>query len=93
MSIYEKDEQYQYILTYVDDLLICCQHKEDIKEIADNLRMEIEIKQLGEVKHYLGMEVERLNDGSFLLSQKRKIMDFIESVSMKNCKTVSTPLK
>ncbi|KAM6475912.1 uncharacterized protein PHA67_007869 [Liasis olivaceus] len=88
-----KNGQYQYILTYVDDLLICCQHKEDVNEIANELKTEIEIKQLGEIKYYLGMEIEKLNDGSFLLSQKQKIVDFIESVGMKNCKPVSTPLE
>lgn len=88
-----KNGQYQYILTYVDDLLIYCQHKEDINEIANKLKSEIEIKELGEVKYYLGMEIEKHNDGSFLLSQKQKIMDFIEFVSMKNCKPVSSPLE
>ncbi|KFD49193.1 hypothetical protein M514_09915 [Trichuris suis] len=37
-------------------------------------------KDLGEVAHYLGIEVNREEDGSFLLSQKGKIAELCAAV-------------
>lgn len=62
-----KNGQHQYLLIYVDDLILCCKNKAD--EIVNKLNKEVEIKQLGEVKHQLGIEIERSKDGSFLLKK------------------------
>ncbi|XP_015262935.1 PREDICTED: uncharacterized mitochondrial protein AtMg00810-like [Gekko japonicus] len=88
-----KDGHYQNVLTYVDDLISCCQSKEDAQEIADNLNKEVEVKQLGDVNHYPGIQTERIENGSFLWNQRHKIMDLAESLGMKDAKKVSTPLE
>ncbi|XP_060100385.1 uncharacterized protein LOC132575710 [Heteronotia binoei] len=77
----------------MDGLLLCCQNEIDVQEIVDKLNKEVEVKQLEPIKYYLGIQIERTEDGSFLLSQKKKIIDFTESVGMKDSKPVSIPLK
>lgn len=34
--------KYQYILNYVDDLILCCQNEEDVQETEENLNKKVE---------------------------------------------------
>ena len=55
-----------YILTYVDDLMLCCEDQQAIKETVSNLDKEVEVKQLGQAIYYLEIQINREEDGSFL---------------------------
>lgn len=47
---------------------------------------------LGEVKFFLGMKVERNDDGDFLISQESYINKIVESAGMKDSKVSKYPL-
>ncbi|KAJ7329239.1 hypothetical protein JRQ81_015413, partial [Phrynocephalus forsythii] len=82
-----------YTLMYVDDLMLCCEYQRDIKEIISNLNKEVEIKQLGQVSYYLGIQIDREEDESFLLSQKQKILDLVENLGMQDANPVHTSME
>ena len=49
------------------------------------------MKDLGELHHFLGMEVQRTGD-SLLLSQRQYMIDILNRAGMADCKPVSTPV-
>ncbi|XP_019103702.1 uncharacterized mitochondrial protein AtMg00810-like [Beta vulgaris subsp. vulgaris] len=50
------------------------------------------MKELGELKHFLGLEVEWTKDGIFLC-QEKYVHDLLEKYGMINCKPMSTPVE
>ena len=49
------------------------------------------MKELGELKHFLGLEVERTKEGLFLRQQKYT-KDLLQWYRMLDCKPISTPM-
>nr|GEW71538.1 putative reverse transcriptase domain, ribonuclease H-like domain, aspartic peptidase domain protein [Tanacetum cinerariifolium] len=49
--------EYIYLLLYVDDMLIACKSKAEIGSTKTLLKREFEMKELGEAKKILGMEI------------------------------------
>lgn len=60
----------EYLLVYVDDLVIASSNEENITLIKSELANMFSMKDLGEIKHILGMRVtRRVDDSSILLDQ------------------------
>ena len=56
-----------YILLFVDDLLICCENEEVIAEIKNKLSGRFKMKDIGQVKNYISIEIEyKYNQESIL---------------------------
>ncbi|MQL05653.1 hypothetical protein EI015_26655, partial [Escherichia coli] len=59
-----------YLLLYVDDILLASSDKYQINKLKSDLRNEFEMKELGEAKRILGMDISRnRNQGELFLSQ------------------------
>ncbi|CAI5984896.1 unnamed protein product [Closterium sp. NIES-64] len=84
-------EKLVLFLVYVDDILL---FSSSIKEIEKVQLMEIfKCKNLGEVKYYLGMHVERDLDYRWLkLHQEKFIKELGEKYRIENERKVATPL-
>ena len=54
------------ILVYVDDIIITWSDKEAIHLTKAFLRSSFDIKDLGELKYFLGIEICRSKEGLFL---------------------------
>ena len=54
------------VLVYVDDLIITGDDEDEIHRIRENLVVRFQMKELGELKHFLGLEVDQVEDGLFL---------------------------
>ena len=54
------------VLVYVDDLIITRDDEDEIRRIRENLVVRFQMKELGELKHLLGLEVDQVKDGLFL---------------------------
>ncbi|GBM97221.1 Retrovirus-related Pol polyprotein from transposon TNT 1-94 [Araneus ventricosus] len=80
-----------YIIVYVDDLLIAGKD-EDIRKIIKELEEEYELKNLGEVNYYLGINIERTKEGNFALNQKNKIEEIVEKFNLKEAKPTNIPM-
>lgn len=63
-----EDKGWIYLLIYVDDIVIAAESKEAIDRIRIAIQRRIDIEDLGEINHYLGMKVTRDTDGIFLVS-------------------------
>ena len=58
------------ILIYVDDLIIGGDSMEEISKLKKNLEMKFQMKDLGEVRYFLGIEMIRSESGICMLQKK-----------------------
>ena len=85
-------EEYSIIVIYVDDLMIFCKTKGHIASIKNSLKKEFSIKDLGDLKYCLGIEIHRKReDGTIKMNQKAYIKRLSEKFGVENCKDVHTP--
>uniref|UniRef100_A0AAV1VKM4 Integrase catalytic domain-containing protein n=1 Tax=Peronospora matthiolae TaxID=2874970 RepID=A0AAV1VKM4_9STRA len=84
-------EEYSIIVIYVDDLMIFCKTKEHIASIKNSLMEDFSIKDLGDLKYCLGIEIHRKRDGTIKMNQKSYIKRLSEKFGVENCKDVHTP--
>lgn len=89
----EENGKVIYILLYVDDTLVAG-HKEEItKKFGQDLNKYFRTKDLGNVSHYLGMQIELDQDGLFLLNQQSKIIRLLEDFGLLDAKSAMTPME
>lgn len=89
-----RDGKLAIVLVYVDDLIITGDDVEEIRRTKENLSVRFQIKELGELKHFLGLEVDRTGKG-FFLGQHKYARFFMqkEKYGMLNCNPISTPME
>lgn len=80
-----------FVLVYVDDIIVASSSQEATNALLKALEKEFALKDLGDLRYLLGIEVKRSRDG-LKLSQERYAIDVIQRVGMKNCKPIHTPL-
>ncbi|MCO5564358.1 hypothetical protein L7F22_018018 [Adiantum nelumboides] len=92
-SLYvQKIEDSIVIITiYVDDLVIGCDALKDVEHVKALLCKQYDMKGLGELRYFLGIEMIR-NEGGIWLSQKKYGLDMLMKYGMADCKPISTPL-
>ena len=54
------------VLVYVDDIIITGDDADEVQRTRANLSVRFQMKELGELKHFPGLEVQRTEDGLFL---------------------------
>ncbi|KAG7588044.1 GAG-pre-integrase domain [Arabidopsis suecica] len=80
------------VLIYVDDLIISGDNKEGINSTKSFLKSTFDIKDLGELKYFLGIEVCRSPEGLFL-SQRKYTLDLLNETGSMDAKPAKTPLE
>ena len=79
------------LLLYVDDMIITGNDPQAIFDLQQYLGQHFEMKDLGSLNYFLGLEVSHRLDG-FLLSQTKYASDLIARSGMTDSTTSSTPL-
>ena len=79
------------ILAYVDDLILTGNDLNLIKAEKLRLSLEFKMKDLGELRYFLGIEVDRSSAGIFL-SQRKYIDDILKQYNMKGCRPLKLPM-
>ena len=80
------------IVIYVDDLIITRSNKDEIADVKKVLGAEFDMKDLGELKYFLGIEVVRTPQGIWML-QRQYVLDMLKKYGMTACKPVATPIE
>ncbi|KAM7488896.1 hypothetical protein LguiB_026380 [Lonicera macranthoides] len=65
---------------------------EEMSRLKQNLAREFEIKDLSDLRCFLGMEVARSNYG-IVVSQRKYILDLLSETGMSGCKPSDTPIE
>jgi histone deacetylase 1/2 len=73
-----------FIMVYVDDFILVCNDRNKLLQIKKELRQKFEMKDLGELHFFLGMEVERNHDEQLLRINQIKYLK-------EECKPIGIP--
>lgn len=79
------------ILIYVDDLLIVGDNMAEIEKLKSLLSSQFHMKDLGKLRYFLGLEVDRSESGIFL-SQKKYALDLIKEHEMESARPLKVSL-
>ena len=79
------------LIVYVDDIILTGDDQEEIVSLNRKLSREFEIKDLGELRYFLGMEIARSRKG-ITVSQRKYILDLLKDTGMSGCRPADTPI-
>ncbi|RVW21529.1 Retrovirus-related Pol polyprotein from transposon TNT 1-94 [Vitis vinifera] len=80
-----------YLVVYVDDIVITGSDQDGIQKLKQHLFTHFQIKDLGKLKYFLGIEIAQSSSG-VVLSQRKYALDILEETGMLDCKPVDTPM-
>lgn len=80
------------LIVYVDDIILTENDLEEMSKLKQCSSPEFEIKDLGQLRYFLGMEVARSKKG-IVESQHKHIPDLLEEIGMSRYRPSNTPME
>ncbi|KAL0552943.1 hypothetical protein IC582_012078 [Cucumis melo] len=80
------------LIVYVDDIVLTGDDQTEISQLKQRMSDEFEIKDLGNLKYFLGMEVARSKEG-ISVSQRKYTLDLLTETGMLGCRPADTPIE
>ncbi|KAA0048599.1 reverse transcriptase [Cucumis melo var. makuwa] len=80
------------LIVYVDDIVLTGDDQTEISQLKQRIGDEFEIKDLGNLKYFLGMEVARSKEG-ISMSQRKYTLDLLTETGMLGCRPTDTPIE
>ena len=79
------------LIVYVDDIILTGDNTVEMERLKKILASEFEVKDLGHLHYFLGMEIARSKKG-ISVSQRKYILDLLTETGMLGCKPSETPI-
>ena len=79
------------LVVYVDDILITGSDADETRHLSAALAREFEIKALGPLRYFLGLEVA-YSSSTIFVSQQKYTVDFLNLTGTADCAPVRTPI-
>jgi hypothetical protein len=79
------------LAVYVDDIVITGDDVEEIKSLKEKLGRAFEVKDLGSLRYFLGIEIARSSKG-IVLSQRKYVLDLLAETGMLGCRPCGSPI-
>jgi hypothetical protein len=92
LYVLESDNVQMYLIIHVDDMLIACTDLASIRTVERLINGSFEVKDLGNVKTFLSIEVERDMDGNFSVHQSSYIEKIISAAGQEDSKISKIPM-
>ncbi|BBG93416.1 HXXXD-type acyl-transferase family protein [Prunus dulcis] len=80
------------LIIYVNDIVVTGNDIEEQLKLQKYLSQEFEMKDLGDLKYFLGIEVARSKTSIFLY-QRKYVLDLLTETRMLGCKPADTPVE
>jgi hypothetical protein len=80
-----------YLLLYVDDIIITGNSSTAVSNIISQLSDAFELKDLGPLRYFLGLQID-YQKGGFFVHQRKYLTDLLHKFTMTDCKPASTPI-
>ena len=90
--IYRKGNGYMALMAYVDDIVIMCEFDDDRKDFMKTFTNEFIVTDLGDLSWYLGIAIEKGDDGCYYAHQEKYIMDMVRRFGLIDAKVKNTPI-
>ena len=79
------------LIVYVDDIVMTGDDEAELSKLTRFLAQQFEVKDLGSLKYFLGMEVARSSKG-IAISQRKYVLDLLKETGLLGCRPTSTPI-
>ena len=79
------------LIVYVDDMILTGNDHVEIEALRKILAKEFEVKDLGVLRYFLGMEIAR-NKNGISISQRKYTLDLLKETWMLGCKLSDIPI-
>lgn len=80
------------VLIYVDDILITGNNLQEMKRLKSFLLKQFRIKDLGDLKYFLGIEFSRSKKGLFM-SQRKYALDILQDAGLTGARPEKFPME
>ncbi|KAG8487084.1 hypothetical protein CXB51_020649 [Gossypium anomalum] len=80
------------LIVYVDDIVLTGDNSIEIERLKEFLSLEFQLKDLGYLRYFLGMEIARSKEG-ISISQRKYVLDLLSEVGLLGCKLAETPME
>jgi len=80
------------LIIYVNDMIAIENDSDEILNLQRHLVSEFDMKQLGDLKYFLGIEVARSKHDIFL-SQRKYVLDLLAETRIFGCKPIDIPIE
>ncbi|CAM8994357.1 unnamed protein product [Rhodiola kirilowii] len=84
--------EFLILLVYVDDVVITGTSSDLIGRVKQFIHDKFQIKDLGHLKYFLGLEVARCAAGIFL-NQRKYVIDILDEYQFTDCKPAKSPME
>jgi len=88
---FSNDGKFFVLIVYVDDIVLMGDDTIEMTRVKEKLAVDFEIKDLGSMRYFLGMEVARSKNG-IVVSQQKYILDLLKETGMSGCRPADTPM-
>jgi hypothetical protein len=80
------------LIVYVDDIIITGNDEREMVQLKKDLARSFEVKDLGHLHYFLGIEVAYSTQGIYL-SQRKYALDLLKETRMMDCQPAATPIE
>ena len=91
LFINSSERYFTTLLVYVDDIILAGNDKEEIDRVKKALNKTFKIKDLGDLRYFLGFEVVRSKKG-IMMNQRKYALELLIDTSLLACKPTVTPM-
>ena len=86
------DGRMTILIVYVDDIILTGDNTGKVERLKKVLATKFEVKDLGQMRYFLGMEVARSRKG-ISISHRKYVLDLLTEITMLGCKPSDTLIK
>ena len=89
---HSSDGKITILIVYVDDIILTGDDEAKMINLKNTISQEFEIKDLGALRYFLGMEVAQTSIG-ISVSQWKYVLDLLEETGMVGCRPTYIPME
>ncbi|CAL9001424.1 unnamed protein product [Prunus brigantina] len=93
LFVRHSDSEVVILLLYVDDIILTGSNEKMVQLVIDELSSVFEIKDLGKLKFFLGLQVSYASNSDIFVNQSKYAKELLHKAGMHSCRSCSTPCK